>query len=123
MKINFDQVLKDLNGNPIPSRLANPVGKGEPQKMLTLKDVCLNALLANIPGEQLTGKQKFEQYENATMINKGGVINITAEFITKLKERIGKIYTILVVGQSWNMLEKDEEKVQDVVAPEVTEEK
>lgn len=108
VKIEFDQVLKDLEGKPIkePVKL-DLTGKPEKEesKDLTLKTLCINALLANIPNEQVTGEKKLERWQTAQLIYKGGEVDITAETIALLKRRIGLIYSVRVSGQAWQMLE------------------
>lgn len=95
MTVNMDAVLKTLNGEPL-------IDAGKP---VTLKDVCVNALLAQQDGEVVDAKEKFARYELALKVNKGGDVEVTAEEITKIKDLTGKIYPTLVVGQVFYLLE------------------
>lgn len=103
MKIDFDQKLKNFRDETI---------KETPQKNsddLTLKTVCINALLANIPNERIEGKEKLERYEFALKLKNGGTIEITVEQAAKLKDLVGKVYNTVISGQTWQMLESIKE--------------
>lgn len=104
MKINFDSKLTDLKGNTIKENID---GK---EVESTLKDPCLNALLADVKKPQNapieTGRDKFKKYNLAKKISEGGVVDITAEEITLIKEQLGLAYSALVVGMCWDVLEK-----------------
>ena len=100
MKIKLDQKIMNTEGiKPLP----NSDKKGLP---LTLKDVCINAILH--PGKDDTGKQKYEAYELFAKIRdcKTPDIEMTIEEVVKIKAKIGDIYMPLILGQAWEMLEK-----------------
>jgi len=104
MKIDFDSVFKTMEGKDIPK----VEGKEEP---FTLKDVCLSALMANFDDEKnLTGKDKIERYAIACKIRTGGECDLVVEDITLLKNLVGKLFGVLVVGQAYPMLEGKEVK-------------
>ena len=50
---------------------------------------------------------KMKQYALLQKINAGGEVDFTAEDITLIKERAGKLYPILIFGRMTDMLEKD----------------
>ena len=106
MKItDLNRALKTLDGKPIPD--GRPVEKGEDFVALTLKDVCMNALLAFDPNGKMTGKDKFERYSTAVKLQEAETeVELGAEDVVKIKECVGILYSPLIVGQVWNMLEK-----------------
>ena len=99
MKINFEQVLVDLKGENIKD---GRDGQGE---ILKLKTVCVNSLLSDFQDERSTGEEKVERYELAKKIHAGGEIDLKTEKIAMLKQRVGKLYLPIVVGQVYEMLE------------------
>lgn len=106
MKINFDAQLYDLDNRPIFE------GKPDEQKEVTLKTVSINAMLTptspgpNQPSEN--GRSKLKNYKLAKNINKGGIVELEAEEISSLKEKIGKIYSAIIVGSAYELLENPE---------------
>jgi len=103
MKIDFDSKLIDLKGKVLKDTVE---GK---QVELTLKDPCLNALLANTTKPQNapieTGRDKFKKYNLAKKINSGGAVELISEDITLIKEQLGLIYPPLLVGICYDLLE------------------
>ena len=97
MKVNLDMEILDIKGNPI-------VIQGE-EGFLTLKDVCINAILLEEQDEKIEGKEKVRRYQLALKINEGGTLNFSVEDLTLLKEKVGKMYTILVAGQALPLLD------------------
>lgn len=102
MKIDFNQLVKNLDGETITSLLN---GK---KIELNLKLISTNALLTDIPsqGKQVSGLDKFKNYELAKKINLGGEIEISVEEITTIKEKVGEVYSSLIVGVVYDLLEK-----------------
>ena len=101
MKLNVDVILKDLDGNELK----------DGEKSVTLKSVIVNALtMLGKNDESMTGPDKFVLYTIAQVVHKGGDIELTAEEIVKIKERVGKFYTPIVVGNVFNLLENKEIK-------------
>lgn len=99
MKINFTQVINNLDGTPL---------KNEKNEDLTLGMVCKNALLMSFPDEQsLTGEEKLKRYDMAVLIHaaKDDTLDLTAERVAEIKKLVAKFYGPLVVGQAWKMLE------------------
>ena len=96
MKINFDQALKALDGQPIMNET----------QQVTLKTVTVNSLLALFQDEQnLSGEEKAKRYVLATRIYANPDIDLVAEEIALIKKLIGKMYAPLIVGQCFNILD------------------
>jgi hypothetical protein len=82
-----DETIKDTNG-----------------KDLTVKDVCINALL--IPQSGDDDKTKWEKYELYKRLKTAkDIVEISAEDIVLLKKAIGKTQPPLIMGQAWEVLE------------------
>ena len=96
MKVNFATVLTGLDGEPIKTP---PVGTGEPG-VLTLADAAKNALMNIEQGED--GAAKFKCWELAMKAN--GEVELTAEEAALIKKKIGNIYSPLVVGPAYKLL-------------------
>lgn len=108
MKVNFDQELRFLNGKKLR------IKEGEKETILTLKMVCIEALLQSDPTDQearAPGKA-MAAYNLAMVINKGGEQEVSSEDVTMLKGRIEKQYAPLVTGQAWDMLEGKESQIK-----------
>ncbi len=102
MKIDFTQVLKDLDGKAI---------KG-PDGDITLGFICVDALLAPLKGEteRPNADDTIRKYEFAKAIHKGEEMDLKAEDIVLLKGRILKTRTTLIYGITSDMLEKKEDE-------------
>jgi len=96
MKIKINQEIKQMDG--IKS-IANP----ENGKPMTLKDVCINALLA--PNQKDDEKAKYSDYELFIKLRDVEEIDLKAEEIVRIKKKIGLAYPPLVLGQAWDFLE------------------
>jgi len=103
MQIDVSSVIKNLNDKPIKM---DPEGKDEPENHLTLKTVLINGLMF-IDEKNVSGKEKVDRYQLAMKINRAdGVIDLTPENVTKLRDLIGKAYpSPVVVGQAWELLD------------------
>lgn len=107
MKINVAVKVLNLEGNAFKN------GDND-QEDLTLKDVCIAGLSSTIPNENIDGAEKFKRYQLAQKIySVDKFVTLTAEEVTKIKELVGKIYAIPVVGAVYNLLEKDETVKED----------
>jgi len=97
MKIKLNSKLIGVDGiKPLP----NP----DNGKDLTLKDVCINAILQ--PRKDDTGKQKAEAYELFLKIRDVNEIDLSVEQVAQIKKNIGEIYAPLISGQAWQILDK-----------------
>ena len=96
---NFDAIINGLDKLPVTGENGEPV---------TLKSLAIGALLAIYKDEEnLSGEKKFERYMLAVKINPGGKIDLKAEEIAELKRLIGKGYSVLAVGQAYELLDND----------------
>lgn len=101
MKRNFDAPLKTIDGEDF---------KLDGGEAFTLKKICLGAIGATLPGDDaMDGEKKFNLYKLASRINKGGLVDVTAEEISTLKARIAKAYTVFAVGAAFTLLEAEPE--------------
>jgi len=96
MKINFNVRIKNLKDEPLKD-------KG---KEFMLFDVCTNALLFNEQNEKLEGKEKLRRLKLSRKIY--GVkepVSIEVEDVALIKELVARIYSTLISGQAWELLE------------------
>lgn len=94
-------VLLDPANNPIPDTFEN----------ITLGSVCIEALLANKPNENVSGPEKVSRFMLAASIRKAkGPIDLTVEDVAKIKELLGTFMTTLVCGAASLLLEKSSGK-------------
>lgn len=94
MRIKLDEVLKDVDGK-------TPL-KIQDGKTITLKDICIQAILT--PDEKETPESKYKDYLIYVKLM-SEEDDFTIEDIARLKEKIGKIYAPLILGQAWDILE------------------
>lgn len=96
MNIDFSIPLYDMDNKPINEA---------PDKPLLLDKVCVNALLSDTPDEKISGEAKLVRFKLAKRIYGASEIDITAEEIVLIKDRVGKQYLALIVGQVFELLE------------------
>lgn len=98
MRIEMNQKIMSVDG-------IKAISNQETKCDLTLKDVCINAVLN--PGKDDTEKQKYEAYELFVKIRdcKTAELDLTTEEVVKIKKKIGLIYMPLIMGQAWEILE------------------
>jgi hypothetical protein len=96
MKIDFFKQLLDMDNKPIMETKDKP---------LLLDKVCVNALLQEVPNEQTTGEAKLLRFKLAKKIYGVSEVEVTAEEIVLIKDRVGKQYLPLIVGQVYEILE------------------
>jgi len=101
MKIKTDVVLKNLDGQVMKDN----DGKGNAVDA-TLKMAIVNAVLAPVQNEK--GTDKIKKYELAMKVHKNKEVDLTAEDISLIKERVGELFPPLIVGQVYNLLEGKE---------------
>lgn len=96
MKIAWNTVFKDIDGKEI---------KESGDKDLTLGRVAINALCQVTQADQsMTGEEKFKLGLLAHKIHTEPEAEFEAEEVSKIKDRIGKLYTPLMVFQAYNLL-------------------
>ena len=96
MKIDFDVCLRGFKNEPIM------VG----DKNVTLKDVCVKALVGPADEKSISGDEKYIRFTLAQKISSGGVLDLKVEEVAKIKELIGKNFGVILVGASYNLLDK-----------------
>ena len=101
MEIDFSQALTAFDGTPL--RQPGPDG-GEPIE-ITLRLVAIEALCRPSDERNLTGTEKFARWQLAQRIHNDDVVDLAAEDIAKLKDRIGQLFPPLVVGSSFGLLD------------------
>ena len=102
MKRNFDAPLIRIDGTPFVDQ------QGEGAVPMTLKMLAFHAVSMQIRGdENMSIPQKMELYNMVGKTAKGGVIELEAEDIALLKDRIGKAFPPLVIGEAFRLLELD----------------
>jgi len=101
MKINFDEVLKDIDG--VDMRDPKPDGsEGSPT---TLKSVCVRALTIPLAADtNLTGEDAFKRLELARKVNKGGEQEIDPADAVTIRDRAAKMFAVQVSGQVYEKL-------------------
>lgn len=100
MKIDMSQQLRGLDGKPVSIKDG---GENVPMK---LSNVCVNALLTPLEEDKKqSGEDKFKNYQLSQKIYEKGEVELEAQDIAKVKERVGKCFGPLVSGQAWDMLE------------------
>lgn len=93
MKFNMLQRIVGLDGKEV-------------QDAPMLRDVCIKALVEMGPNDQhLTGVEKFNMGMLAQKIYSNDDLDLAVEDVSTLKERIGLMWTPLVVAWAWNVLE------------------
>lgn len=112
-KINMTKVFKSFYGDS-DLLSATPKEDGTPQS-LTMREVCIEALLSTYPDEaQLTGQEKFARYklarsleENLATVEDTPLTQVSSEDVVLLKGLIAKKYVPLVIGQAFEILEQE----------------
>lgn len=100
---NFEEVLNDLDGAPIPDPFAMQGSRVD----LTLGRACRHALCWNFQDEQnLSGEEKFRRGKLALEISEG-TATIKAEEVVLLKKCIAKLFSPLVVLRAFNLLDPE----------------
>ena len=102
MKIDMDYGFKTIDGKEIKAEDAS--------SSLNLGMVCINSLLMTLKDdrgqpENLSGKEKLKMYDLSMKMKDGGMIDLTTEEIVLIKDRVGKAYNVLIVGQAFKILE------------------
>lgn len=97
MKIKMSQILLDENEKEISP-------KGGPA--VTLQVVCINSILGvDQKDDQKTKFEKYEIFKKIKKTDKDGFVDLKAEDIVLLKKAIGVFQPVLILGQSFEMLE------------------
>jgi hypothetical protein len=102
MNINFDAQLTGPNQEIIPS---SPEPGAPP---MTLKDVCMSAVLTQMQGDAETKGQGYRLYTLAHKINAGGQVHVAAMDVVLIKDRIERIFPPWIIGCAWDLLDPRE---------------
>jgi hypothetical protein len=111
MKIDFMQTFKTLEGKEMLryNRRLSSEGEIPPvdsDDTLTLKHVCCNALLAE--DDKADGKEKARRYKLAIQIyDAKEALGLPIDDIAIIKKLIGKIYPPIIVGQAFDIFDRD----------------
>jgi hypothetical protein len=99
MTIDFSQAILDLQGKPIKTQ------EDEAELILTLERVAVSALLQ--PSKEETGEDKYKKYSFMRRIHGAKEpVELKSEEVSFIKKAIGdSLFTTLVVGQAWDLLE------------------
>lgn len=103
MKFRPTVELSDINGKSITMDREGKVPA-------TLGDIAIQALLADVPGEQVPAEKKMHRFNTASRIKhaiaeKAEEIDLPSEDIVLVKACIGKIYGPAVMGPAWKAIE------------------
>lgn len=98
MKIKINQVIKGMD-------FVTPL-KGENEKDLTLKEVCINAVIT--PQKEDTEKIKLERYDifKSLRNTNSDLVELTVEQLSLIKKSIAQCYVPLIMGQAFELLEQ-----------------
>lgn len=121
MEVDFSQKLIGYDGKPVKSRDEETSTDAEGkevrkvvEKEIDLKTVCINSLMFFDQRENLTGDDKFRRHRLANKIYESAkekkAVTIAAENIVLLKQQIAKVYSPLVVGPAFEILDPEGSK-------------
>jgi hypothetical protein len=74
-------------------------------KVLTLAEVSIAAVLTPIENDSSTLKMNKYEIFKKIADNKGGIVDLTAEEITIIKNASGKVHPPLIMGQLYDFIE------------------
>lgn len=96
MKVDFNQVLKDFEGDPL---------KNDKNKEWTLKTAAVSALATALEEDKgMTADKAVARYKLALRLQEGGEQELSPEEATEIRNRLAKCYSILISGQACEML-------------------
>ena len=97
MKLNLEYNLHDIYGVEM---------KDDKGASLPLKRYVIDALLTPYQDEQnLPGEDKIKRYELAKAVSQPGEVEMKVEDVALVKKLTGKLFTPLVIGQIWPLLD------------------
>lgn len=100
MKYDMDQELIGYDGEAIT--------EGDDNSPVVLGKVLMAACVNANPQTYKTGKEKLKIYRLLQRISAGGEIELQSEQITLLKDLVGAVYGVGMVGAVYDVLEKAE---------------
>lgn len=101
MKINFNQNIFNVKGEPLKDTSVDD------KENITLKKIAVDALLRdNETTGKESGEKKLERWQLARKIQKSSEpIDITAEEISNIKNKIATHFSTSAVGPAFELLE------------------
>jgi len=97
MLVNVNQPLKTMDGQVMKDN----DGQGNAIDA-TVKLALVNAVLSPVQNEK--GVDKVLKFELAKRIYKADEVDLTAEEISLIKERVGEVFPAVIVGQIYELL-------------------
>lgn len=124
MKRNFDTVLMGLDGQPLkdgqPKYRRDKTGAPvydeatsepiiiTPAKDATLKSVSFVAMRSTLRGDDnMSGDDKLKLYALGHKLVNGGIVDVTAEEVALLCDRIARTYDFVTYGRAKELLDAD----------------
>ena len=118
VEIDFSQVLENRYGRPMTEMVQKGDPDEEPEKeIVTLGYVAMNALYNFDPNKRIKGFQKATRHELSQRILKAlkdegnPVVSLKTDEAALIKKLIGDVMPTHVVGQAWEMIEREREPV------------
>lgn len=110
MKIDLDKLILDLDGKEIASTPAEPAQGGKPPvpagPALKLGDVLITSLTGQFTDEQsLDGNTKFERYQLAVEVKKGGERDFTLKDATEMLRLLSKWASPIIYGRAKEIID------------------
>lgn len=96
MQVNLDKVLVDFEGDPIKTETGEP---------WTLKKIVVSALSAPLESDKnLSPDTVIKRWKLAMRLHGGGEQELSPEEATEIRDRMAKLYAIVLSGQACEML-------------------
>lgn len=98
MRIDLNHQMRSLDGDIL---------KDQANKDLTLRAIFIQSLLDPEQSRSLSGEEKLERHDFAVEIKATKrYYELNDNNVKKLKDLVGKVFTPLIVGQVWPILDK-----------------
>ena len=94
---NFDTEVKDIYSETMFYKAGIP---------LKMSHVILESLLGTNQNDQPEAVEKFNRYQLAVKIQKGGDVDLSVDECAKIKEMVGKYSTTYFVGKVFEAIEE-----------------
>lgn len=102
MKVNLTATIQQLDGTPL---MQPPVGDA-PAKPWTLRDVIVTVCMNELGDKQEPGTAKLERFLLAQRVyNAEREVDLTAEQVAMVKDRIGRGFGAALVGPAFLLLD------------------
>lgn len=77
---------------------------------MTLRDVLIEALVNEMGGEKIDGREKLRRHKLAMRISSHDSVSLSAEEVVLLKEQTPKFYKAMIAGRVWEILDPETER-------------